>query len=345
MTQANNAGPTTPRLRIGLMAEPGALSQLVPALTACDRLEIVAQSGMLAGSAAPHWPHVPDLRVLLEDPQIQAVVVALPTRRGTEVIRQALTRPLHVWALPPLAAAFDEAVELIALTRKQRAILRIASWWEIVVEQAWHDLAWPEGFQVTFSDGSVSASGPDPSYWQADPKAAAGGVLAAAGYRLLESLAISRGLPETVVAATLRQPPDAAGVQRQTEDAAVAILRYGNDAIGTVRAAWDLAPHELRLCHQSATATVVLGEDELTLLGNDGTARDRHPLAGDFLLGEFQRFVALVEGQAHGQAVATLERHLLVSALLESIYLAARTNHPESPRKLYELHGLPVPRA
>lgn len=345
MTHANNAGHTTPRLHIGLIADAAELPPLVPALTACDRLEIVAQSGMPAGSAAPNWPHVPDLRLLLEDPQVEAVVVALPTRRGTEVIRQALSRPLHVWALPPLAAAFDEAVELIALTRKQRAVLRVASWWEIAVEHAWHELAWPEGFQITFSDGSVSASGPDPSHWQADPKAAAGGVLAAAGYRLLEALAVTRGLPETVVAATLRQPPDSAGAQRQTEDAAVAILRYGNDALAVVRAAWDLAPHALRLCQQSAGTMVVLGEDELSLLTSDGTARDRHPLAGDFLLGEFQRFVALVEGQAFGQAVATLERHLLVSALLETIYLAARTNHPESPRKLYELRGLPVPRA
>ncbi len=38
-----------------------------------------------------------------------------------------------------------------------------------------------------------------------------------------------------------------------------------------------------------------------------------------------------------------LERHLAVTALLEALYLSARTGQPETPRKFYEVQKWPEP--
>ncbi|MBI4300131.1 MAG: Gfo/Idh/MocA family oxidoreductase [Chloroflexi bacterium] len=65
-----------------------------------------------------------DLQGLLDDPAIDAVVIATPARTHFSLARQALLAGKHVLVEKPLAMSSDEAGELIAAARKaQRALM------------------------------------------------------------------------------------------------------------------------------------------------------------------------------------------------------------------------------
>ncbi len=172
----------------------------------------------------------------------------------------------------------------------------------------------------------------------------AAGALIYAGYDLLEALVALRGLPDSVTA-IIGNYRGGNSPTRETEDTSTALLRYPAGGSAIIRVTWDLPPTSARLVHFSATHRVELTADEVILADVAGNTQDRQPLGGDYLAGELSRFVELVRNRARDRALLPLERHLAVSALLETIYLAARTGHPESPAKLYEAQRWPGPRS
>jgi hypothetical protein len=90
---------------------------------------------------------------------------------------------------------------------------------------------------------------------------------------------------------------------------------------------------------------VTLTTDGLAITDIDGSLVDRRPFPAEWLGSELLRFAEFVRGDARDRAAAPLERHVSVSALLDTIYLAARTGHPESPHRRYDVQGWPEPRA
>jgi len=118
--RANNAIPaiiSTTRSPLGSL--PGAPVAQVE-LTAVDhdpqRLDWVAE----------HFPGVrrePDLSAVLDDPQIEAVVIATPTATHSEIVSAALRAGKHVLCEKPLCTEADEAEELVSLAEHVERVL------------------------------------------------------------------------------------------------------------------------------------------------------------------------------------------------------------------------------
>ena len=342
------AGPGRPGgpVRVGLVADGPPLARLTAALDTCLLLQPLGQAGMPAAAGLREVPHIDDPRTLLAQPGLEAILLATAPRQDSGLAAMAAERGLHVWRLPPLARNFAEAAEVVTRARQLPTICRVASWWEYVTDHVWHELPWPGELAPRFSDLRASAPAAAglgheaPAGRGAD---SAGGALACSGYALLEALLAVRGLPDTVAAAVGRyRKGGAAG--GDTEDAAVAILRYSDGGAAVIRATWDMQPFEQQLAHHGPALSVTLTEDEVQLTSWDGSLLDRRPLPGEFLASELLRFAEFVRSQARDRAAAPLERHLAVSALLETVYLSARTGYPESPRKFYQVQGWPEPR-
>ncbi len=344
-TTPNNDARSQGPLRVAVIADPERLPTLLGAVDACVLIQPLGQSGMPSSAGLADVPWHPDPRVLLGQPNLEAVVLAAAPRLELELAGLAVERGLHVWRLPPLARRFAEGTELISRVRQLPTVYRVASWWEYVVDHVWHDVRWPAEFKPLLSELDVHTPGPGPGSWRGRLTEALGGVLAADGYPLLEALVALRGLPETVAAAIGQYRTNAGGTARETEDTALAILTYAGGGSCSIRATWDIPPFHRRLAHHAGALSVTISDEELALQDASGASLERHPLPGDFLTGELLRFAETVRGQARDRAAAPLERHLAVTALLESVYLAARTGHPEAPRKFYEVQGWPEPRA
>ncbi len=332
-------------LPAGLIAGGERFDLLTPVLRSCPVLDVRGQAGMPQAAAWPNVPWFDDARVLLSQPGLQVAIVASSTRADVEAAAMAAERGLHVWRLPPLGRTFGEAIETVRLAKRASAVYCVASWWEHVVDHAWREIQWPGEFTPLFTELRVSARGPALSSWRVSPGDAGGGALASDGGAMLEALVAVRGLPESIVAAVGHYRHEAARATHEAEDTAIAVLRYAAGGLAVVRTAWDLWPLEQQTVHHGQNATVTLTDGEVRVADAAGTVVDRHPLPGDFLANELLRFANLVRGNARDQAAAALERHLAVNALLESTYLAARTNHPESPHRLYEAQGWPEPRS
>jgi predicted dehydrogenase len=331
----NNEHKSPGPVRVGLVADSWPLASLTAALDACLLLQPLGQAGMPPAAGLRGVPHFDDPRSLLAQPGLEALLLATGTRNDVTLAAMAAGRGLHVWRLPPLARSFAEAVEVVTHARQLPTIYRVASWWEFVSDYVWHELPWPADLVPRFSDLRASVRRPAHN---------AAGSLAHIGYPLLEALLAVRGLPDTVAAAVGSYRTPGAGVTNESEDAAVALVRYSDGGAALIRVTVDIPPFEQQLAHHGARLSVTLTDDEVLLATADGKPPERRPLPGDFLTSELLRFAEFVRGQARDRATAPLERHLAVNALLEALYLSARTGHPESPRKFYQVQGQPEPR-
>ena len=344
MDATNTERGALQQIRVGLIADGERLALVGPVVQASPLLQVCVQAGMPQAAALPGVPWFDDPRRVFAATDIQAVLFATTPRAEVALATAALERGLHVWRLPPIARNFAEAAEIVRRVQRKGVIYCVASWWEQVVDHAWRDLEWPETFRPTFSEARVASPGPDPSSWRTLKSEAGGGVLAHEAYPLLEALVAVRGLPDSVTAMTtgVRVAPGAA--PSETEDTALALLQYPGGGAALIRAAWSAPPSERCVAHHGHGLSALLTADEVTLVSTDGSIRDRRPIPDDLIASDLRRFVESVRAGARDRAGAMLERHLAVSALLETVYLAARTQHPESPRKLYEAQGWALPR-
>lgn len=339
----NNEHGTQPRLRVALIGEGQRAATVADRVRAAAAFDVLGQAGMPQTAAAPDIPWVDDARILLSNPELQAVLLAGSTRADLEMGQLATQRGLHVWRLPPAARNFSEAHEIAKRLGRDAPIYHVASWWESAVASAWHELAWPTDFKPGYSEARLSGDAPPRESWKNHLHDAGGGVLACDAYTLLEVLVATRGLPEAAFATVRTSVRDTART-RDTEDAAVAILHYPAGGIAWIRAGWELPPAEAELTHFGVSGAARLTREELVLTTRDAQVADRRPVHAGWVTADLSRFVELVNGKARDRAAAALERHLAVAALLESLYLASQTNHPESPQKLYEVQGRPLPR-
>lgn len=352
-TPGHNVSPQP--LRVGIVADAGALP-LVHAALAGAEVELVGQAGTKQSEAVSGVPWFDDVRVLIAQSGCEAVVLHASPRSNTELGLAALERGLHVWRSAPAARRFEEAVELETAAVAAGSVYRVESWWESVAD----DVRWAEtlnaaAFRPLLSELRVAAPGPPVQDWRANAVDAGGGVLMHDARRLLEGLLVMRGLPQRVIATVARCRRRTAPAARETEDVAAAIFNYADGGVAVLQALWDVPPATNLLAQHSAEASLELTPMAVRVRDTEGRLIDerRLPDAADLLNRELNAFLGAVrasrgrsrrdEASAESAEVAARERRLALAALLETIYLAARTGQPERPGKLYEVQGWPEP--
>jgi predicted dehydrogenase len=344
MSETNNETQAAARsLRVGLIAGAEEAPRYAEAVRACPAMELGAQGGMPQNAALAGVPWFDDTRVLIAQGGIQALVIATAPRAGASLGQVAAAHGVHVWRQPPLGRNFAEAIEVARRLRTVEVVYRTASWWDHVGEDIRGALGLKGGCEPLFSEVSVGAGGPPLTSWRSSQANAGGGVLAYEAYAALEALVAIRGLPESAVGAlgTCRRRPS--GAPRETEDVAAAILRY-DEGLALVRATWDILPFGQITRHHGSQNSLRYTEDCLTVLAPDGSVVEERPLPTDFLEEEMMRFAAEINGEGRRETFeAGIKRHVATSALLEAIYLSARTGQPETPRRLFEAQKWPEP--
>jgi len=344
MSEAHNETASQQPLRVGLIADAESLASLADAARACP-MQVVAQAGTRQPESLPGVGWHDDTRVMIAQAGVEAVLLSTSVRAGVQLGKTAVEHGVHVWRPPPLGRNFAEAAEVVRSAQTSAVVYRVASWWDCIAE----DVGWAagrcEGYKPRFSEIRVSAPGPSAQSWRASAVNAGGGVLTAETYDLLEALIALRQLPESLSATIGNYRHKAGEARRETEDVAAAILRYHDDGMAAIQASWDIPPFQRVACHHGVEATVVLDEYGVAVRSAEGeTLHERH-WSADVRVGELKGFVAAVRSAGQRpESDPTLERHLAVSALIEAIFLSARTGQPETPGKLYEVQGWREPR-
>lgn len=343
MSPVHNAGEAP--LRVGLIAPAGEVEPFRAAIGACDGLRLTAAGGMPQSAAPAETQWFDDTRVLIAQAEINALVLAGAPKAGVELGERAAAAGRHVWRTPPLARTFAEAVDAVQKARGAGVVYRVASWWEHVGDVLRAALRAREGFRPQLSELLVRAEGPPLGSWRSSQVDAGGGVVATDAYPLLEALIAVRGLPDRVTSAVGKVRRVEGLAPRETEDVALAIFQYESGGLAVLRATWDIAPFEWCCWHHSGEASVTFDRQSVAVLGTADAVRHERALPDRLVAAELGRFAEAVRTAQAGDAQApAIERHLAVTALLETLYLSARTGQPESPRKLYEVQKWPAPR-
>lgn len=328
---------------VGVIADPDVLPALLAACPAAG-LRVTALSGAPQSSAPPGVTWFDDTRVLIAQGGATAVLLAGSPRDGVELAALAFDAGLHVWRLPPLGRSFAEATESVLRARGEERRYRIASAWEPIRDHIRALTTRNNGAHPVFSDIHVSRCGPPLASWRASQVDAGGGVLAQHAYAALETLVAMRGLPESVSAATTRCRRRSGQAPRETEDVAGAVMRY-ETGVAVVRATWDMPPFSTLASHQGPEGGLQLTTERAARFDVAGVCVEEIRLPTEFLPNELARFARELRGLVGPEeSQAAIERHLAVSALLEAVYLSARTGQPESPRHRYEVQKWPETR-
>lgn len=288
-----------------------------------------------------------DARVLIAQSDIQAVVLAASTRINREMTRHALGRGLHVWRTAPLARSFSHAAEEAQLARSTPAVYRVQSAWRHIVDDIRWALSLSPAFRPHYTELRIAQRGPSVQSWRSSEVDSAGGVLANEAYAYLATWIAVRGLPENVIARVSAHRRGSSESVRETESIAIAMLR-DDGGIGLIHATWDIEPFECELVFHGADASVRIVPGAVQVRLADQTRLDERSLPSDAdrLGNEITQFEAAVRANdvSDGRGVdPELSLHLAVTALLEAVYLSARTNQPETPKKYYEVQGWPKP--
>ncbi len=102
----NNEGRSPGPLRIGVIADVEGLALLTPGLHGCVLLQPHAQSGMPQTAGLRDVPWFDDPRVLLGNPELEAVLLATNTRQDaalSAVVIAQLESPVGELGIPPNA--------------------------------------------------------------------------------------------------------------------------------------------------------------------------------------------------------------------------------------------------
>lgn len=327
----------------GIIADPNLIPEILPAAAAAG-LRVTALTGISPSALPPDATRFEDTRVLIAQSGISALLLAGSPREGVELAALAAAAGLHVWRLGSLGRNFAEATETLSRARSAGRAYRIASAWEPQRDRVRALLGRGDGMRPIYSELHVSTAGPPLASWRSSLVDAGGGVLAQDAYPLLESLVALRGLPESVSATTTRCRRREGEAPRETEDVAIAMLRYETGA-AVIRATWDIRPWNACTTHHAPEGTLQITSERATRHGIDGACHEEVLQPAEFIATELSRFAREVRGLvATEEREAAQERHVAVSALLEAIYLSARNGQPESPRHRYEVQKWPEPR-
>jgi predicted dehydrogenase len=152
------------------------------------------------------------------------------------------------------------------------------------------------------------------------------------------------GLPEAVLASCSRLAVTQMGQSYDTEDTAVALMRYPKGVAGLIAASWLSQPREEVFCvHGSGGSATIDGQGLVVRDVGGEPVATASPEGGNPFVRQVEAAVAAAGGGASSAGAAGLPsvwEQLRTMAVIEAAYLSARTGHPESPGALLEVHGI-----
>ncbi len=292
-------------------------------------------------------PVYDDSRSLLAEARPQAVCLDVPPKAAAELIPACAKRGIHVWKDAPLARNLGEGAAMVAAMGE--AGLKL-----VVGTQRRFAYCYRHAWQLRERLGQVFLArahylfnwGPELG-WRGDKESAGGGALLELGYHPIDLMVWFLGLPEDVYGlAAIGGRPKATADRPQpvydTDDTAAAVFRFATGCMATVVTTRCSGPVSEELSIHGLGGSLSVNGSHCVLRDPDGNVVEQ----AENNLDPLDVFVR--QGRAFAEAVArgaktyrcSGRENLLNLAVIEAIYLSARTCQPESPLRLLKNHGL-----
>lgn len=241
------------KIRVGIIGA-GRIAGLVhvPSLRlwpeACEVVGVASRNLENAKRFAEHWDIArtyPEWGALIDDPNVDAVVICLPTALAAAAAKAAIAAQKHVLCEKPLGVSSAEASDLLVAAEQSPAVHMVAFTYRFVPALRYLKRLITEGhfgeirhWRMSYiSDGMLDTT--TPATWRNDRKFAGPGVLADMGSHAIDA---ARYLVGDIAAVSgvsrlyAHDRPDPSGAGRtpvDAEDAYALSIEFTSGAIGT----------------------------------------------------------------------------------------------------------------
>ncbi|MBV8905953.1 MAG: Gfo/Idh/MocA family oxidoreductase [Acidobacteriia bacterium] len=187
-----------------------------------------------------------DWKKMIDETKPDIVWAFTPTNEHVDVVRYCAPRGIHVIMEKPLAASYQQALEIQSLAKKYNilALANYGSTWQAsnyAVKAAVDAGEIGPVWRLHAVQGSGGPGDPKTSSfvaWLADPVQNGGGALIDFGCYIVNWSLWLKGMPESVYATALHLKPQ---LYPNVEDDATVTLNY-KDGVAILEASWDLPP-------------------------------------------------------------------------------------------------------
>ena len=290
-------------------------------------------------------PTFTDTRQMILNAKPDAVFISVPPTQLTDILVFCLKQKINVWVEAPFGRNLGEAAAFVRGFADAGLKLAVGTQRRFVsTYQKVNQLSRSLG-QIFSSSARYSFNWGPNLGWRSDKNSAGGGALLELGYHPIDLLTWTMGLPEDVYGVTTIQQPELANAQNpnhNTDDTAVAILRYQDDAVASINTSRVSGPVSEELILQGANGSILANAEFCTLRNPQGDIvehfeEDLPPLEVFKLQAE--AFISAVRSDAKYYMCSAAE-NLLNLAIIDAIYLSTQTLQPESPARQLHIHGV-----
>jgi predicted dehydrogenase len=290
-----------------------------------------------------------DYRQLVVQNQFDCLLVAADTHTCDEHLKAAIRRKFHILKLAPPARGFEEWLEYVQLAESEKVCFAVAnparfrSTWQTAREL----LAQRRIEHISLITACCRVGETNQAPWQNDPQLAGGGVLLYDCYPVMDQILWNFPVPEQVYALMTNQAPDKQQRLYRTEDTAVVCMKFSDAMIVNLVATRrdETEANRVTLDIHGREAHLTITDHEVTLGTPDGGNRqtwqyeENEQTAAERLLASFAD--SLLSPDTH-PLVSSAGENLRSMAVLEAVYLSARTGIPEEPARILRLAGHPA---
>jgi predicted dehydrogenase len=338
------------RLRLGIIGLGQSGQMILRALRGSQAIEIVGvadreTSLAEAASATTKAPAFGDARSLVARGGVQAVALAVPPGEAPEIVGACAERGIAVWTDLPLARNLDEAVAMTQQCRRAGVKFAVGTQRRFMpgYRNAWdrrHEVG-----GVFLARAHYLFNWGQSLTWHGEGALAGGGALLELGYHMIDLLVWFFGLPEEVYGLTAIVSGGGKGVpEHDTDDTACAVLNFAGGRMACLAASRSCDPVSEELSLHGRAGSLTAGPEACVLRNADGVVIEqieRTYLPTEAIALELEAFAGAVISGAERYACSAWE-NLLTHAVIDAVYLAARTGQPESPARLLHAHKLRV---
>ena len=308
--------------------------------------KLAREVGAQTGVASYH-----DNRSLLAETHPAAVFITTPPAGSTDLLAACAERGIHVFKELPLARNLNEGVAITRLMEKANLKLAIGTQRRFAAGyRRAADLRARLG-QVFLARAHYMFNWGDELDWRGDKSSAGGGALLELGYHPLDLLVWMLGLPDEVYGTSRgghrpepTGPTNDAQPVYDTDDTAVAMLRYSDGCVGNLVVSRRCGPVSEQFSLHGKVGSLTADCETCIMRDPDGIVLDS--LAGeDSPASPVTRQVeAFIQSVRSGSKLFECSgpENLLNLAVIEAIYLSSQTGQPESPMALLEQHDMTV---
>jgi predicted dehydrogenase len=181
-----------------------------------------------------------DFSRMADDPDIDAVVIALPNYLHAPVAVQMLQAGKHVLCEKPMAMTAAEARQMVDAADTASRKLMIAHVWRFSPQVRWLRQVLESGALGSVSRAKghaiVAGRGPDPESWFVRPETAGGGALADVGIHSIDT--ISFLFSDSIRPVRITARIDNRFQRLAVEDTASVRIEYDNGLVAEIDAGW-----------------------------------------------------------------------------------------------------------